>query len=153
MPRWIIPPRGDLPELHVHRRRMNGKPVFEIDVNTVVNFESEFGEKLLSTGYTFSLGSACVFRCAFCYVASVVRRHPQIKRLLQRLAPHGFGFTDIVIRRRNALDILREQLTIKKPSSVDLSDHGVIFTSPLVDSQSAWRKPSALTAASTCGPK
>ena len=133
MTRLVIPARQDFPELHMHREIMNGKRVYEIEAKTVVNFKSEFGEKLLSDGYTFSLGSACVFNCAFCYVQSVWRKHSQICRILKRLKPHGIGFEDIVIRRSNALDILREQLTIHKPGSVDLSARSVIFTSPFVD--------------------
>lgn len=129
----IVPARQELPELRVRRATMNGKPVYEIEAKTVINFASEFGEKKLSDGYTFSLGSACVFNCAFCYVASVWRKHPQICRLLKKLKPQGIAFEDIVIRRHDALDILREQLTISKPGSVALSSRSVIFTSPFVD--------------------
>ena len=133
MSKLIIPARQDFPELEFGRWTMNGKPVYEIEVKTVINFTSEFGDKKLSDGYTFSLGSACAFKCVFCYVASVWRKHPQICRLLKRLKHGGIGFEDIVIRRSNALDILREQLTIKKPGFVDLSAPHVIFTSPFVD--------------------
>src|ERR1700712_4938544 len=105
-----IPAQRGWPELCLHRPKWSGKPVYEIEVKTVINFKSEFGEKLLSDGYTFSLGSACVFKCAFCYVAAMWRRHPQICRLLKRLKPYGIGFEDIVIRRHNAADILLEQL-------------------------------------------
>jgi len=129
----IIPARQGFPELEFRRMTMNGKPVYEIEVKTVINFASEFGEKKLSTGYTFSLGSACAFNCAFCYVVSVWRKHPQICRVLKKLNAQGIGFADIVIRRRNALDILREQLTISKPGLVDLSARSVIITSPFVD--------------------
>ena len=133
MNKLILPPRQDLPEFHLRRATMNGKSVYEIEATTVINFKSEFGEKLLSDGYTFSLGSACAFNCAFCYVASVWRQHSQICRLLKRLKPYGIGFEDVVIRRRNALDILREDLTTHKPGFVDLSVRSVIFTSPFVD--------------------
>lgn len=133
MSKLIIPARQDFPELDLHRLTMNGKPVYEIEAKTVINFTSEFGEKLLSDGYTFSLGSACAFNCAFCYVASMWHKHSQICRLLKRLKPYGVDFEHIVIRRRNALDILREDLTIHKPGFVNLSARHVIFTSPFVD--------------------
>ena len=133
MTRLVIPARQDFPELHMHRATMNGKPLYEIEAKTVVNFKSEFGDKKLSDGYTFSLGTACAYTCAFCYVGSLWWKHSLICRLLKRLKAKGIGFKDIVIRRSNALDILREQLTIHKPGSVDLSARSVIFTSPFVD--------------------
>ena len=66
MTRLVIPARQDFPELHMHRATMNGKPLYEIEAKTVVNFKSEFGDKKLSDGYTFSLGTACAYTCAFC---------------------------------------------------------------------------------------
>jgi DNA repair photolyase len=112
---------------------IRGKPVYEITVHEIINFDSAFGHKLLCTGLTFSLGSACVFECAFCYVESIVRKHPQVKRLARELARLGLKFEDVVIVRCAALDIMREQLTIHKPRQMDLQRPGVIYSSPLVD--------------------
>ena len=124
---------SDFPEISIKQKTVNRKPVFEIEVHTILNFKSAFGHKLLCTGLTFSLGSACVYKCAFCYVESIVRKHPQVKKLAAELARRGLKFEDVVINRYAALDILREQLTIRKPRKLDLQKPGVVFTSPLVD--------------------
>jgi DNA repair photolyase len=123
----------DHPEISIKRRTMNGKPVFEIEVKTIVNFQTAFIHKFLCTIATFSLGTACVFACAYCYVEAAVRKHPAVIRLMKELAARGLKFHEVVIVRVNALDILREQLTIKKPRHVDLQAPGVIYSSPLVD--------------------
>ncbi len=123
----------EFPAISIDRKEMNGKPVYEIDVHEIINFQSAFDHKLLCTGPTFSLGSACAYSCAFCYVESIVRKHPEVHKLAAELARQGMEFEDVVIIRNAALDILREQLTIRKPRHVDLQEPGVIFTSPLVD--------------------
>ena len=108
--------------------RMNGKPVFEVDAKTVINFDSAFRHKFLCDGPTFTTGSACAYRCTYCYVPDLMRKcsHGQVSDL-----PHD----QIVIRRRGAITILREQLTDRrgKPKFNDPSDTGVIYMSPLVD--------------------
>lgn len=76
-------PEREFPEIAIRRQSMNGKPVYEIDVQSVLNFQSKFGEKLLCDGFTFSLGSGCAYNCAFCYVLGIVRRHPQIVKLMK----------------------------------------------------------------------
>jgi DNA repair photolyase len=121
------------PRISIEAKTINGKPVFEIVVHEIINSKSAFGHKLLCDGLTFSLGSACVYKCAFCYVESMVRKHPEVHKLALELARRGLNFEDVVIIRYAALDIMREQLTILKPSHIDLQKHGVIFTSPLVD--------------------
>jgi len=110
------------------RTVMNGKPVFTLPSRTVINFESGFRHKLLCDGPTFSTGSACVYRCAFCYVPDMMRK----------LRPHleSQGVTgaheDVVIRREAALDTLRRQLHSK--AALDLQGkRTTIFSSPLVD--------------------
>lgn len=112
---------------------MNGKPKFEILVKSILNFASSFGHKLLCDSLTFSLGSACAGTCAYCYVESIVRKHPEVIKLKERLERLSLKFHDVVIVRCDALNILREQLTVKKPRDVSLSEKKVIFTSPLVD--------------------
>ena len=106
--------------ISVERRNLNGKPLHEITVNEVINFNSAFTHKELCTVGTFSSGSACAYSCAYCYVESVVRKHPEIVRLSRELDRLGLQFHEVVIIRYQALDILREQLTIRKPRHVDL---------------------------------
>ena len=124
---------SEFPPISVKEKTINGKPVFEIKVHEIINFKSAFGHKLLCDGLTFSLGSACVYKCAFCYVESMVRKHPEVHKLAGKLAQRGLSFEDVVIIRDAGVDIMREQLTIGKPGHVDLQSPRVIFTSPLVD--------------------
>lgn len=120
---------------------VRGKPAFEISANTVVNFKSDFSHKLLCDGKTFSLGSACTARCTYHYVENIVRKNPQIVEVHKTLDRLGLKFQDVTVRRKDAVDILREQLTNEKPRWVDLNDAGVIFTSPLVDPASTIELP------------
>ena len=121
-------------ELEIQRLpQMNGKPLFEIVVHSLLNFHSDFGYKLLCDFLTFSLGSACAAKCAYCYVESIVAKHPEVKKLKQTLDRLGLKFEDVVMVRCDALRILREQLTIRKPQGVNLSIKRTIYTSPLVD--------------------
>ena len=113
--------------------KMSEKPKFVIIVHSILNFGSAFGYKLLCDFLTFSLGSACVGRCAYCYVESVVAKHPEVKKLKRKLDRLGLKFEDVVMVRYDALRILREQLTTRKPPEIDLGIKRVIFTSPLVD--------------------
>lgn len=126
-------PESEYPEIAIHRNTMNGKPVFQIEVKTIINFKSKFGKKLLCDGYIFSLGSSCAFNCKFCYTPSLIGQHPLVRKLLREHKAQGLTFSDIVMRRKDPLDIIREQLTIKKPRHVDTNKPCVIFTSPLVD--------------------
>lgn len=113
------------------RQVMNGKPVFTVPAKTVINFESAFEHKLLCDGPTFSTGSACVYKCAFCYVPDLMRK--------QRATPfmeHIEGkHEDIVIRRDDPIEIMRRQLTDRHGRSKfqDSQDNRVIYSSPLVD--------------------
>jgi DNA repair photolyase len=110
---------------------MNHKPVFEVPAKTVVNFKSAFEHKKLCDGLTFSLGSACAFSCTFCYVPDLMRK---LRELPGMAGVHG-RHEDIVIRRRNALDVLKSQLVDRRgrPKFSDPQDRRVIFASPLVD--------------------
>lgn len=99
------------------RATMNGKPVHFRNAKTVLNMDSGFRHKLLCDGPTFSAGDACAYSCSFCYVESMtdkLLRHPSsdIKHL-----PH----TDIVVRRTNAVEILRKQL-LALPEAVRASN-------------------------------
>jgi DNA repair photolyase len=123
----------DYPTLWIKQGIMNGKPVYEITVREVINFHTAFKHKELCSVATFSLGSACAFSCAYCYVESVVRKHPEIVRLSKELDRLELQFHEVVIVRNQALDVLREQLTTRKPANVDLHRPGVVYSSPLVD--------------------
>lgn len=112
--------KGEYPTITIKpMRNIAGKVVYEIKVHEILNLKSAFGHKLLCTGLTFSLGSACVYKCSFCYVESIVRKHPQVKKLAAVLARQGLQFEDVVVIRCAALDVLREQLTIRKPRSLE----------------------------------
>lgn len=106
---------------------MNGKPVFTVPAKTIINFESGFSHKLLCTGPTFSAGSACPFSCSFCYVPS------QMNKQRPWLEEHGVTgkHEDVVIRRDNAVEIVRKQL-MSKPEEYRKSKQ-TIYASPLTD--------------------
>jgi DNA repair photolyase len=112
---------------------MGRKPVYEIDAKRIIDFNSDFGHKKLCDGFTFSLGSICVYSCSFCYVIPMILKLDaiQLVKKVARLA--GKGLEDVVVRRRNAIKILRRQLTIERPAHVNLKKKAVIYTSPLVD--------------------
>ena len=112
---------------------MSSKPVYEIDAKRVIDFKSDFGRKLLCDGFTFSLGSICAYSCAYCYVIPMILKQPAIQLVKQVAVLAGKGLEDVVVRRRNALKILRRQLTIEKPAHINLQNKAVIYTSPLVD--------------------
>lgn len=113
---------------------MAGKPVLTINSRTVINMNSGFKDKKLCDGPTFSTGEACVFKCSFCFVKSVMnQRMVMLKRA--GAIPEDTKHTDVVIRRLNALEIMRQQLTHPngKPKYADPADKRVIYASPLVD--------------------
>ena len=123
-------------EMEVEIKRlpqMNGKPKFEIIVKSVLNFRSAFGYKLMCDYLTFSLGSACVAACAYCYVESMLRKLKAVQQLLLTLDRLGLKFEDVVIVRFDGLRILTEQLTVRKPAGLNLGIKRVVYTSPLVD--------------------
>ena len=112
---------------------MNGKKVYEVSAKSIVNFNSGFSHKLLCDGATFSTGSACAYRCKFCYVGPVMAKSPHLVAVL-RLDPTA-KHDEIIIRRRNPLEILRSQLVDRRglPKFSDPTDTRVIYASPLVD--------------------
>ena len=112
---------------------MAGKPVFEIDSKTIIDFNNDFGHKKMCDGYTFSLGSICVYSCTFCYVISMILKLAAIQAVKRSASLLGRRLEEVVIRKRKALKILRRQLTIEKPSHVNLQKKAVIYSSPLVD--------------------
>src|SRR5579885_476049 len=110
------------------RSTMNGKPVHVIPARTVINFKSAFSHKLLCDGLTFSAGSACAYTCAFCYVPDLMQKSPHLRGIEEK-------HEAIVLRRADAVRIVREQLTHRTgaPRFLDPADRRVIYASPLVD--------------------
>ncbi len=105
--------------------KMNGKPVlYRKNAKTVLNMESDFLHKLLSTGPVLNLGDACGFGCVYCSTPSVAR-----KFVHGTLA--GKAHAEVVVRRPNALELLEEQLA--KLSEEQKAYPHVVFASSLVD--------------------
>src|SRR5438045_4689228 len=113
------------------RTTMNGKPVFTVAAKTVINFDSGFKHKLLCDGPTFSTGSACAYSCSFCYVPDMMLKLRAIPSYAHVKGEHE----SIVIRRDNAVETMRQQLTDRhgNPKFMDFTDTRVIYASPLVD--------------------
>jgi len=118
-------------------RNMRGKVVLYRDVRTVLTVHSEqFQEKLLCDGLVLNLGDACVFNCAFCYVpAAMTKLDKRIIDAHNQATGQQLGFGDVVIRRRDSLEVLQSQLVVADGSPVypDPDDNRVVFSSTLVD--------------------
>lgn len=115
----------------VDRAKMNGKPVVVAPVRTVINFESGFKDKLLCDGPTFSAGTSCAYTCSYCYVPAIMAKNANVVDAKKQ----GHTHESVVIRRKNAVEIVRKQLTDSKgnPKFTDPNDQRVIYASPLVD--------------------
>jgi DNA repair photolyase len=94
--------------------------------------KSGFVHKLLCDGPTFTTGDACVYKCSFCYVPSMMARDPEMIAIRGKA---GRAHSDLVIRRRDALARMREQLVNSNgaPRYTDPGDNRCCFSSPLVD--------------------
>ena len=116
---------------------MNGKPVIFRDAKTVLNDDNEaFREKLLCGGIILNPGDACAYSCSFCYVGSMLRYlAPPVLAAHKAKTGADLQFEDVVIRRRNAVELLRGQL-LKRDGSrryPDDADNRVVFSSTTVD--------------------
>ena len=113
---------------HYSRETMAGKPVLYAPARSVINMNSGFAPKLLCDGPAFSTGLACVYSCTYCYVPSVYRK------LLHGVLA-GRDHSDVVVRREDALKIMRGQLLKRdgSPKYYDATDTRVIYSSPAVD--------------------
>src|SRR5947207_15136130 len=105
------------------RATMNKKPVYEVPSKSIINFDSGFAHKLLCDGPTFSTGSACAYSCAFCYVPDLMRKSSHLAGIRER-------HDEVVVRRRNALEILRSQLVAAKDRAKfnDPKDRRLIYS-------------------------
>lgn len=114
------------------RTTMNGKPVLRVPVKTVLNLDSGFKAKLLSDGPALSLGDACAYSCAFCYVPSVYQK---LDRVRVALTAAGKKHEEVVILREAALEVLRGQLTHPNgaPRFMTDDDRRVVYASPADD--------------------
>ena len=116
---------------------MNGKPVLYRDGDTILTIPSqEFHEKLLCDGIVFNLGDACGFSCTYCYCESaVIKIDKPVIDAHNRQTGQNFGYQDVVIRRRNALEFLKSQLLDEDGSRIysDPDDTRVVYSSTLVD--------------------
>lgn len=108
---------------------MNGKPViWRENIRTVLSLKSNaFQEKCLCDGITLNLGDACGYSCRYCYVESQARK-------LLYLVLGDKKHDQVVIRRSNALEVLKQQLLDRKgqPRFNSVSKK-VVFVSTLVD--------------------
>jgi DNA repair photolyase len=114
------------------RALMNGKPVFSVPAKTIINFDSRFDKKLLCDALTYTTGDACAYDCAFCYVPDMFKKLARVQELKET---HNLRHEEMVIRRENALEIMKRELVhpsgkVKFP---DPQDNRVIYSSPTVD--------------------
>jgi len=126
---WMTPP--------AERETMNRKPVLYREAKTVLTLPSlEFQKKLLCDGITLNLGDACAYSCEFCYVGAAMTKIDKPLLDLHNSRNHStLGFSDVVIRRRNPIELLRGQLlkTDGSPIHSNRRDQRVVYSSTLVD--------------------
>ena len=110
---------------------MNRKPVIFAPQGNILNMESGFKEKELCDGPTFSASISCAFSCSFCFVGPQLARHP----VLIEAKRNGLAHEDVVVRRTNAIQSLKDALLTTKgtPRFSDPNDRRVIYSSPLAD--------------------
>lgn len=119
------------------RTTMNGKPVLHRNAKTVLKLDAEaFAEKLLCGGLILNPGDACAYSCSFCYVETMMMyQAPRILRAHEDKTGESLEFSDVVIRRRNSVELLRGQLLTPsgRRKFPDDQDHRVVFSSSTVD--------------------
>ena len=107
--------------------KLMGKPVLMTN-SRILNLNSGFKHKHLCTGPTFSAGTACGFKCAYCFVEAQVGTKPFVTDVLG-----GQKFQDVVIRRNDPVTKLRSELRTSSGKLKFKDGTGVIYGSPLVD--------------------
>jgi DNA repair photolyase len=108
---------------------MGSKPVLEREARTVLTLKADaFEKKKLCDGITLNLGDACPFTCAYCYVPAAMRK--LLSPILQ-----GQRHEEVVVRRKDALTLLRQQLyrADGTPRYSDPADDRIAYSSTLVD--------------------
>jgi len=93
------------------RPRIMGKPVHWVNTGPL-NEDSGFVHKKLCDGPTFTAGTACAYSCQFCYVEAMVMKQDQIRNILNE---SGLSFSGLVIRRKEVLRRMAQDLTVKEP--------------------------------------
>lgn len=106
----LTPPAtvADLELPHILR-----KPVYWVDTHPI-NEDSGFIHKRLCDGPTFTPGTACAYSCKYCYVESMVLKQHAVASILKEA---GHPFNRLVIRRREVLRNLAQDLTRKRRKS------------------------------------
>ncbi len=119
------------------RSTMNGKPVLYRNAKTVLKLDAEaFAEKLLCDGLILNPGDACAYSCAYCYVESMLRYlAPPVLQAHEQESGKPLEFSEAVIRRRNSVELLRDQLLTPSGTSKfsQREDCRVVFSSSTVD--------------------
>ncbi len=123
------------------RETMAKKPVLYRPAKSALTLTAdEFHEKWLCDGITLNLGDACVFSCQFCYVEAAMRKLDagliaDYNKSQGLTGENALGFRDVVIRRPNAVELVRGQLTKPDgtPRFADPTDTRVVYSSTLVD--------------------
>ncbi|HVU32379.1 MAG TPA: hypothetical protein VHE61_03025, partial [Opitutaceae bacterium] len=119
---------------------MRGKPVLlRENSGSVLRPSRGFQKKLLCDGLVLNLGDTCVYNCEFCYVEGMLKGPLGFPRKtldnFNAVTGATHGFRDVVIRRRNSLELLKNQLLTKNGTPrKEFSQSGdVVFSSSLVD--------------------
>ena len=103
------------------------KPVIWAD-GRILNLDSGFKHKHLCTGPTFTAGTACAYKCVYCYVKAIVGTKPFVTNVLG-----GQNFQNVVIRRNDAVNKLKSELYAANGKPKYKYETGVVYGSPLVD--------------------
>lgn len=112
-------------------QRMYGKPVLYVAAKTIINVDSAFNHKDLSSAGAANCGTACAYSCGYCSTGASMNRNPQVRILEVLGVRHG----DVVIRRLDALETARTQLLNPDGSRIynDPADTRVMELASIVD--------------------
>lgn len=134
-----------IPEIDTERKTSNDKkPLLWRTAKRIIAFKSdEFREKELCDGLIFNMGDSCAFSCGFCYVEGVLSKFAKDtldahnkKRVKEDPKAEPLAFHQVVIRRKNALNLLYSELVDIQtglPKHKIPGDTRVIYSSTLVD--------------------
>lgn len=121
-------------------RKLGGKIELFREAKTVLTMNAKaFQEKELCDGITLNLGDACAFSCTYCYVDAMARKFcghviNDYNSAADLREAEAKGHSDVILRRRNALEILNEQLLkYQRSGAYSKDDKRVVYSSTLVD--------------------